>query len=76
MCAGMNRSITQLKSQWSLIKISAKKDKTIGRPAQIKTGCGPPLSVPDDRADDLTSWLSNEFVVDDNRFNSDSKKVT
>ncbi|XP_028169813.1 uncharacterized protein LOC114359571 [Ostrinia furnacalis] len=46
MCAGMNRSITQLKSQWSLIKISAKKDKTIARQAQIKTGGGPPLSVP------------------------------
>ncbi|KAL0902468.1 hypothetical protein ABMA27_000326 [Loxostege sticticalis] len=71
MCAGVNCSITQLKTQWSLIKISAKKDKTI---AQIKTGGGPPLSVPDDRADDLTSWLSNEFVVDDNRFDSDSKK--
>ncbi|KAL0850109.1 hypothetical protein ABMA28_011992 [Loxostege sticticalis] len=74
MCAGMNRSITQLKSQWSLIKISAKKDKTIARQAQIKTGGGPPLSVPDDRADDIASWLPNEFVVDVNRFDSDSNK--
>ncbi|XP_063824436.1 uncharacterized protein LOC135088214 [Ostrinia nubilalis] len=71
MCTGGVRSLPQLKSQWSIIKMTKKKAKSEERKKLLQTGGGPPPPTNPANADDICSWLPNEFVIDINEFDSD-----
>ncbi|XP_075149278.1 myb/SANT-like DNA-binding domain-containing protein 3 [Haematobia irritans] len=66
-----HRTVPQLKSQWTTIKIQAKKEMSEYRSQIRKTGGGQaPLGAPL-QGNDIAIWLPNEFVVDENEFDSD-----
>ncbi|XP_037294573.1 uncharacterized protein LOC119189358 [Manduca sexta] len=72
MCKGSPRSVVQLKAQWGLLKMKAKKMKSEEKKELTKTGGGPPPVIPGVSSEDISSWLPNEFVTDNNEFDSDS----
>ncbi|CAG5038832.1 unnamed protein product [Parnassius apollo] len=70
MCKGGTRTLPQIKSQWSIIKMTKKKIKSIERKNLRQTRGGPHPSTNPENAD-ICSWLPNEFVIDTNEFDSD-----
>ncbi|CAG5002038.1 unnamed protein product [Parnassius apollo] len=62
MCKGGTRTLPQIKSQWSIIKITKTKIKSVELKNLRQTGGGPPPTTNPEYADDICSWLSNEFV--------------
>ncbi|XP_037931526.1 uncharacterized protein LOC119666315 [Teleopsis dalmanni] len=70
----VKRSVVQLKAQWSIIKMNAKKEKTKERREILQTGGGPHRPAEALGSDDISVWLPNEFVVDHNIFDSDKNK--
>ncbi|CAG5043982.1 unnamed protein product [Parnassius apollo] len=71
MCKGGTRTLPQIKSQWSIIKMTKKKIKSVERKNLRQTGGGPHPTTNPENADDICSWLPNEFVIDTNEFDSD-----
>lgn len=71
LCKGSPRSLPQLKSQWTITKIQAKKDVSSHRREVNKTGGGPQPAEIVLSENDITVWLPNEFIVDTNEFDSD-----
>lgn len=75
MCKGSKRTLPQLKTQWGATKVLAKKIKSVERREIAKTGGGPPPIVVPSTSDDISVWLPNEFVIDENEFDSDNKNL-
>lgn len=75
VCTGISRSIPQLKSQWGVIKMVAKKELWNERSAILKTGGGPPPEIKPVSSADISAWLPGEFTVDYNEFDSDLNEV-
>ncbi|CAG5052112.1 unnamed protein product [Parnassius apollo] len=71
MCKGGTRTLSQIKSQWSIIKMTKKKIKSIERKNLRQTGGDSHPSRNPENADDICSWFPNEFVIDTNEFDSD-----
>ncbi|CAG4958973.1 unnamed protein product [Parnassius apollo] len=71
MCKGGTRTLPQIKSQWSIIKMTKKKIKSVERKNLRQTGGGPHPTTNPKNGDDICSWLPNEFVIDTNEFDSD-----
>ncbi|KAI8123975.1 hypothetical protein CVS40_5804 [Lucilia cuprina] len=72
LCQGCPRSLLQLKSQWTTMKIQAKKEMSDYRREILKTGGGPKPVESTLLANELSVWLPNEFVVDTNDFDCDA----
>ncbi|XP_046806062.1 uncharacterized protein LOC124419700 [Lucilia cuprina] len=72
LCQGCPRSLLQLKSQWTTMKIQAKKEMSDYRREILKTGGGPKPVESTLLANELSVWLPNEFVVDTNEFDCDA----
>uniref|UniRef100_A0A1I8Q2D2 Regulatory protein zeste n=1 Tax=Stomoxys calcitrans TaxID=35570 RepID=A0A1I8Q2D2_STOCA len=71
LCTSGIRNLTQLRSQWSTIKMTAKKEMLSYRKQAKLTGGGPPTSLAALSGNDIAVWLPEEFVIDDNEFDSD-----
>ncbi|XP_045769906.1 uncharacterized protein LOC123870592 isoform X3 [Maniola jurtina] len=71
MCKGSKRFLPQLKSQWGIIKMHEKQLKSLERKQIIATGGGPPPQQDPLKIEDTSTWLSDEFVIDTNEFDSD-----
>ncbi|XP_059220268.1 uncharacterized protein LOC106093181 isoform X2 [Stomoxys calcitrans] len=71
LCTSGIRNLTQLRSQWSTIKMTAKKEMLSYRKQAKLTGGGPPTSLVALSGNDIAVWLPEEFVIDDNEFDSD-----
>ncbi|CAG4986067.1 unnamed protein product [Parnassius apollo] len=71
ICKGGTCTLPQIKSQWSIIKMTKKKIKSVERKNLRQTGGGPHPTTNPENADDICSWLPNEFVIDTNEFDSD-----
>ncbi|XP_059222116.1 uncharacterized protein LOC131993982 [Stomoxys calcitrans] len=71
LCTSGIRNVTQLRSQWSTIKMTAKKEMSSYRKQAKLTGGGPPTSLAALSDNDIAVWLPEEFVIDDNEFDSD-----
>ncbi|XP_037976501.1 uncharacterized protein LOC105385195 [Plutella xylostella] len=71
---GLPRTVKNLKTQWSMIKMDKKKELSKERKSIMKTGGGSQSPVNHDD-DEILSWLPNEFVVDSNEFDSDSVRA-
>ncbi|XP_072935410.1 uncharacterized protein [Epargyreus clarus] len=65
------RTMQQIKAQWGMIKMSAKKAKFVERQQLLKTGGGPPTVPEAKTCEDISVWLPHEFTVDTNEFDSD-----
>lgn len=66
------RTAAQLKCQWQIIKMAARKESSARKREVFKTGGG---QLPLDEGisgDDIRSWLPNEFIVDQNEFDCDN----
>ncbi|CAG5006313.1 unnamed protein product [Parnassius apollo] len=71
MCKGGTRTLPQIKSQWSIFKMTKKKIKSVERKNLRQIGGGPHPTTNPENADDICSWFPNEFVIDTNEFDSD-----
>lgn len=74
--ASAPRSINQLKCQWSVIKMTAKRDNAGAKRELFKTGGGPAIIQQETTSDDIRSWLPGEFAVDSNEFDSDQVEIS
>ncbi|CAH0584090.1 unnamed protein product [Chrysodeixis includens] len=70
------RTLQQLKAQWGIIKMTAKKQKCQERKERLRTGGGPPPPSESPSGDDIAVWLPHEFTVDSNQFDSDNQFQT
>ncbi|KAK4880499.1 hypothetical protein RN001_008645 [Aquatica leii] len=75
MCNGKPRTVAQLKTQWSSLKLLAKKEVATERRELIKTGGGPQPPIGKTYYKYISAWLPNEFVVDKNEFDSDTTNI-
>ncbi|XP_017464967.1 PREDICTED: uncharacterized protein LOC108358256 [Rhagoletis zephyria] len=73
ICA-TKRTVIQLKSQWTIAKMTAKKAKSKERRELLKTGGGAQSVAEPLSNEDISVWLPNEFVVDFNSFDSDKSQ--
>ncbi|VVC99175.1 unnamed protein product [Leptidea sinapis] len=62
VCKGAQRTVAQLKAQWGLIKINAKRKKAEESNGTHETGGGPPPII---------CWLPGEIPSDSNDYDSD-----
>lgn len=72
MCNGSKRTVPQLKTQWSIIKMNCKKEDGKIRTEIIKTGRDP-LDSPGMvvAEEDVRSWLPTQTVIKANESDSD-----
>lgn len=70
------RTLQQIKAQWGIIKMFAKKKKFLERKERSQTGGGPPPTSEPPNGDDIAVWLPHEFTVDSNEFDSDNQVPT
>lgn len=71
LCTSGKRTGVQLKSQWTTIKLQAKKQMSEYRLSAKQTGGGPPPTELPLSDNDISVWLPNEFVIDSNEYDSD-----
>ncbi|XP_022826145.1 uncharacterized protein LOC111356122 [Spodoptera litura] len=71
MCAGGKRTISQLKSQWGIIKMNTKRMKIEER-KHATASCGDPVSHESpDKVDDVNTLVPFEFMLETNKSNHD-----
>ncbi|XP_045506253.1 uncharacterized protein LOC123702518 [Colias croceus] len=66
------RDLSQIQNQWRNMKNRAKASEHNFRKARNMTGGGPPPPSPPPEDQELIAALPNEFVVDNNPFDSDT----
>ncbi|CAF4755237.1 unnamed protein product [Pieris macdunnoughi] len=69
------RALVELKQQWRMSKVDAKKIMSEHRIAKNKTGGGSRPSSPDEDTINLVKLLRLEFEVDQNKFDSNAPQI-
>lgn len=67
----IKRNVAQLKCQWTIIKMNAKRENSARKNGLAKTGGGPADVQKEISGDDIRVWLPEEFEVDWNEFDSE-----
>ncbi|KAG6460610.1 hypothetical protein O3G_MSEX012099 [Manduca sexta] len=72
ICKGSPRTVTQLKAQWGILKMKAKRTKPEETKELFDTGGSTPPMKQEVSSKDINSWLPNDIVIGTNEFDSDS----